>query len=256
MGAHSVFLDIDGTLIDDNYSGPFEDDIDIIEKAWQKGVKFFLCTGRSMVQIPIPLAQARWKSGTIAAGGAHVVLDGKTLYHTWVPVSVLCDIASIFLRNKKKCSFRGDTAVYTVNQNIETLAGSGKIPITAGKDFALKYAGTKVSMLTVDHAIGEEERALLKKYFDIYPQIPHLDCFMKGEGKAKGMQLILDTLGLERGNSIAIGDSANDMDIMQYAGTGIAVGNACEELKEKASWVSAPVGEGAVAKVLEYLGLC
>jgi len=127
---------------------------------------------------------------------------------------------------------------------------------TSASDFAGKYADAKVSMLTVDHSIGNEERAFLEKHFDIYPQIPHLDCFIKGEGKAKGMNLILDTLGLEKKYSIAIGDSSNDMDIIQCAGTGIAVGNACEELKEKASWISAPVGEGAVVKALEYLGLC
>ena len=249
-GVYSVFLDIDGTLISGDYSGPFDDDIAGIEKAWQKGIKFFLCTGRSLVQIPKKLADAGWKDGVVAAGGAHVIVAGKTIYHNWIPVSVLCEVTGLFLAKNKKCGFRGDKYSYAVNQN------GNKLPVTSVNDFTEKYADARVSMLTVDHSVGNEERFLLEKYFDIYQQIPHLDCFIKGEGKAKGMKLILDTMGLERKYSVAIGDSSNDLDIIQYAGTGIAAGNACEELKEKASWISASVGEGAVVKALEYLGLC
>ncbi|MCL1929272.1 MAG: HAD-IIB family hydrolase [Treponema sp.] len=250
MSVHSVFLDIDGTLISGDSSGPFNDDIAGIEKAWKKGTKFFLCTGRSLIQIPKTLENVVWKDGVVAAGGAHVILAGKNIYHNWIPVPLLCEVAGLLLAKNKKCGFRGDKYSYAVNQS------GNRLHITSASDFAGKYADAKVSMLTVDHSIGNEERAFLEKHFDIYPQIPHLDCFIKGEGKAKGMNLILDTLGLEKKYSIAIGDSSNDMDIIQCAGTGIAVGNACEELKEKASWISAPVGEGAVVKALEYLGLC
>ena len=264
MAEHSVFLDIDGTLIADDYSGPFEDDITGIEKARQKGTKFFLCTGRSMAQIPVVLLQAPWKDGIVAAGGAHVILDGKTLYHNWIPVPVLCEIAGLFLEKNKKCCFRGDKNIYAVNYGGVTgsaaaycaAANGGKLPVTAARDFAEKYADARVSMLTADHSIGNEERSFLGKYFDIYHQIPHIDCFIKGEGKARGMQLILDALSLEKRYSVAIGDSSNDMDIIRYAGTGIAVANACRELKEEAAWISAPVGQGAVVKALEYLGLC
>ena len=255
MAVRSVFLDIDGTLIAGDYSGPFDDDIAGIEKAWQKGTKFFLCTGRSFIQIPPALADAPWKEGVIAGGGAHVVHAEKTLYHKWIPISVLCEVAAVFLATGKKCGFRGDNNVYALNYSSDVI-NTGRLPVTSSDDFTQKYADAKVSMLTVDHSIGNKERALLEQYFDFYWQIPHLDCFIKGECKAKGMAVILDTLGLDRKYSIAIGDSSNDMDIIQYAGTGIAVGNACEALKEKASWVSAAVGEGAVVKALEHLGLC
>ena len=251
---YSVFIDIDGTLISEDNSGPFKDDISGIEKARQRGAKIFLSTGRSLAQIPKQLADASWKDGVVAAGGAHVILGEKTIYHNWAPISVLCEVAGLFLETGKKCGFRGDNHTYVVNRN----AGidSGKLPVMSAADFSQKYVDARVSMLTVDHSIGNKERALLEKYFDIYIQIPHLDCFIKGEGKAKGMKLVLDTLALDRENSIAIGDSSNDMDIIEYAGTGIAVGNACNELKEKASWISSPVGEGAVVKALEHCGLC
>jgi Cof subfamily protein (haloacid dehalogenase superfamily) len=245
----TVFLDIDDTLITAGEGGPFPDDIAGIEKARLRGHRFFLCTGRSLAHIPPVFLELSWIDGMVASGGAHVILEGKTIYHTWLPLPPLCEIAALFLAKGKQCSFRGDRQVFTVNRN-------KKVPITAGEDFVQKYPDAHVSMMTADLTMGEEEKTLLKKYFDLYPQYPHYDCFIKGEGKAKGMQMILDALGLDRKDSVAIGDSENDLDMMDYAGTGIAVGNACSALKTKASWVSASVGEGAVVRALEHLGLC
>ena len=249
MKGYTVFLDIDGTLISDN-DGPFADDLAGIERAWKRGIKFFLCTGRSLAQIFRVFLEAPWMDGMVAAGGAHVILGGKTLYHNWIPVPVLCETAALFLSGGKQCSFRGDKCTYAVNLN------GNKVSIVSKDDFADKYSDARVSMLTVDHAVDRTERSFLEKYFDIYHQIPHLDCFIKGEGKAKGMQMILGALGLDRKKTIAIGDSANDLDVLEFAGTGIAMGNACEELKAKASWISAPVGKGGIVKALEYLELC
>ena len=250
---YSVFLDIDGTLITDA-DGPFKDDLAAIDKAWQRGAKFFLSTGRSLIQIYKVFLEAHWLGGIVAAGGSHVIAGGKPLYHNWIPIPVLCEISAVFLAADKNCSFRGDKQIYAVNP--DSSRPSVKLPVKQPDDFKKKYSDAKVSMLTVDLTMGEKERSFLENYFDIYPQIPHFDCFIKGEGKAKGMKIILDHFALDRKYSIAIGDSANDLDIINYAGTCIAVGNACEELKAKASWISAPVGEGGVVKALEYLGLC
>jgi hydroxymethylpyrimidine pyrophosphatase-like HAD family hydrolase len=43
----------------------------------------------------------------------------------------------------------------------------------------------------------------------------------------------------------------NDMDAVLYCGTGVAMGNACDELKKAADWVSLPVGSGGVAQAIE-----
>ena len=251
----TVFLDIDGTLVNDT-EGPFNDDIAAIEKAWQSGVKIFLCTGRSLIQIAKVFLDASWVEGIVAAGGAHIILGGETLYHNWIPIPLLCDISALFLSTGRRSNFRGDKFTYIVNPDNTRYSDNRKIQITAKHDFAQKHSNARVSMLTVDLSMEENERDFLLKNFDIYPQIPHFDFFIKGEGKAKGMQMILDALSMDRKDSAAIGDSFNDMDIISHSGTGIAVGNACNELKAQADWISAPVGEGAIVKALEYLGFC
>ncbi|MDR1176296.1 MAG: Cof-type HAD-IIB family hydrolase [Treponema sp.] len=248
MSEKAVFLDIDGTIITGDQEGPFPDDIRGIETARLAGHRFFICTGRGFGHTPEPLRDAPWIDGIVAGGGVHVILDGRTLYQKSAPVKALCEISALFLAKGKQCTFQGDKAVFGINKN-------GKIPILSGDDFAKKYSDAHIAMMTVDKTIDGETRAALERYFSIYPQIPHFDCLVKGEGKAKGMKILLDAAGIRREDSVAIGDSANDLDMIRYAGIGIAVGNACDELKAAADWISAPCGEGGIVRALEHLGL-
>jgi hydroxymethylpyrimidine pyrophosphatase-like HAD family hydrolase len=64
------------------------------------------------------------------------------------------------------------------------------------------------------------------------------------------MELILNESGIKREDSIAIGDSANDLDMIRFAGLGIAMGNACAELKAEAAAVTGDCGKGGVAEAL------
>ncbi|MDR0402418.1 MAG: Cof-type HAD-IIB family hydrolase [Treponema sp.] len=245
----AVFIDIDGTLVSGNLEGPFPDDIAGIEKARRAGHRFFLCTGRGFGHIPGGLRKAPYFDGIVAGGGVHVLLGGKVLYRKSVSVEALCNISALFLENGKRCTFQGEKATYCINR-------SDYVEITGKDDFARKYPGAHIAMMTVDKTITEKTRAFLETVFDIYPQIPHYDCFIKGESKSRGMRAVLDELALGRENSVAIGDSANDLDMIRFAGAGIAVGNACDELKAAADWISAPCGKGGVVRALEHLGLC
>jgi hydroxymethylpyrimidine pyrophosphatase-like HAD family hydrolase len=251
LSPQAIFLDIDDTICSLVHGGPFEDDLAGIAKARARGHRFFLCSGRSVANIPPGVERAAFYDGMAAGGGAHVVLGGKTLYHKWLPVPLLREICGLFLESGKQCTLRGDKAVFGINRE-----GGGRIPILDRDAFSGKHRDAHICMITVDKTISPEQRAFFEPHFDIYPQPPHYDCFIKGECKSKGMRVILDALGLDEKDSIAIGDSSNDVDIFRCAGTGIAVGNACEELKALASWVSAPCGEGAVVRALEHLGLC
>ncbi|ADB57877.1 phosphoglycolate phosphatase [Archaeoglobus profundus] len=73
--------------------------------------------------------------------------------------------------------------------------------------------------------------------------------------KGKALMFIADKLGLDVKDFIAIGDSENDIEMLEVAGFGVAVANADEKLKEVADLVtSKPNGDGVV-EALEFLGL-
>ena len=62
-------------------------------------------------------------------------------------------------------------------------------------------------------------------------------------------------LGLTREQCIAFGDGGNDVTMLEYAGIGVAMGNACEEAKATADYVTDDIMKDGLAKALEHFGL-
>ena len=70
-----------------------------------------------------------------------------------------------------------------------------------------------------------------------------------------GMERYLNAAGIAREDSIAVGDGPNDLQMMEYAGIGIAMGNAIEEVKERADMVTSSINNDGIYRAFETLGL-
>jgi len=68
--------------------------------------------------------------------------------------------------------------------------------------------------------------------------------------KAAGMEFLAEHLGFARERTLAFGDGENDIELVEWAGYGVAVANAHERVKEVADFVCPPVYEEGVAQVL------
>jgi HAD superfamily hydrolase (TIGR01484 family) len=78
------------------------------------------------------------------------------------------------------------------------------------------------------------------------------DVMKAGISKAYALQKLSESLGVKRNEIAAIGDQLNDIDLIEYAGLGIAVANAEDALKEKADRVTnATNNEDAVSEAIE-----
>jgi hydroxymethylpyrimidine pyrophosphatase-like HAD family hydrolase len=253
----AVFLDIDGTIVSLDGQGPFDDDLEGIARARARGCRFLICTGRGFGNIPRRVRDAPWIDGIVSGGGAHVEIGGAVLHLKTADIPTLCEASRRFLAEGKQCTFQGGRALFGINKGFSPVpaAEGDKISILREDDFALRYQDAAVEMMTVDKTMGNETREFLERSFDLYEQVRHFDALIKGENKAKGMDLALEALGIPLKHSIAVGDSENDLDMVVHAGAGIAVGNACDELKAAADWVSTPCGEGGLVRALEHLGL-
>ena len=81
------------------------------------------------------------------------------------------------------------------------------------------------------------------------------DILPEGGGKPNGLAHTLAHLGLTREQCIAFGDGGNDVTMLEYAGIGVAMGNACEEAKAAADYVTDDIMKDGLAKALEHFGL-
>ena len=81
------------------------------------------------------------------------------------------------------------------------------------------------------------------------------DILPAGGGKPNGLAHTLAHLGLSREQSIAFGDGGNDVTMLEYAGIGVAMGNACDAAKAAADYVTDDITADGLAKALAHFGL-
>jgi hydroxymethylpyrimidine pyrophosphatase-like HAD family hydrolase len=74
-----------------------------------------------------------------------------------------------------------------------------------------------------------------------------------GVSKGSGLEFLSERYGFARERTIAFGDGENDVELVEWAGYGIAVENAHERVKAVADWICPPAAEEGVAQVLEAL---
>ena len=78
---------------------------------------------------------------------------------------------------------------------------------------------------------------------------------IRGINKAYGMQRYLEYAGIAQEDTCAFGDGPNDREMLEFAGIGVAMGNAGEELKGCADFVAAPIDQDGLYRAFETLGV-
>jgi Cof subfamily protein (haloacid dehalogenase superfamily) len=116
---------------------------------------------------------------------------------------------------------------------------------------------TKLVCVGEPAALDELEPRMKERFGEreyISKSLPHfLEFARKGVTKGAGLDFLAHHLGFTAAETIAFGDGENDVELVEWAGYGIAVANAHERVKAAADWVCPPVAEEGVAQVLDAL---
>jgi hypothetical protein len=81
------------------------------------------------------------------------------------------------------------------------------------------------------------------------------DIIERNGSKANGIEELIRHLGLDRSEIMAFGDGGNDVEMLRFAGTGVAMGNAPERVRAVADYVTDSVDEDGVLHALQHFGL-
>lgn len=112
----------------------------------------------------------------------------------------------------------------------------------------------KFGLSTDDLSVIEKLRETISQWsqFEVTSSAPNnLEISRKGVSKASGLAKIAHDLGIDRNEVIAVGDSLNDLEMIQWAGLGVAMGNAEAAVKEAADEITATNEEDGVAKAIQ-----
>jgi len=256
-------VDLDDTLLDANLNVPGRSRR-AIALALQAGVRVTLATGR-MYRSALPFArQLGVEDYLITYQGALVrhAATGEVLFHRPVPLDLALEVLALVKRYGYHVNIYLDDFLYVAEHRPESAryAAHSRIPLEAVGDLAafLKERGqdpTKVLVVAREEQLDElaaEARPLFGGGLHITKSKPHFLEFSHPLGnKGYALAAIAAHYGVEREEIIAVGDSYNDIEMIEYAGLGVVVSNARPEIRERADFVCPSNEECGVAEVVE-----
>lgn len=264
MAIRLIALDLDDTLLDSDLQiSP--DSRQAIEQVRQRGIIVTIATGRMYLSARPYALQLGLATPLITYEGAWVKnsQSEEILYAKPVPHPEAREVMQFFRdRGVHFHSYYDDQLVMeSLTREGQAYARLAGVEIHLMKDLIAGLDGHEAMkiMAIANHepTLLDIEQSLLARYGDrlhITRSKPHFLEVMHPEAdKAKALQVIARHYGLERREVMAVGDSYNDLEMIAWAGVGVAMGNAVPEVKAQADWVTGSNDEEGVAQVLRRL---
>lgn len=248
MSIKAIAIDMDGTLLDDtkhisNFNQKMIASI-------QSSVHIIISSARGMGSLRPYIHQLGLHGSnqyTVAYNGGYII-DGNDTVLDHHPIDIHVALALIECIGQTTSSL--EINVYTADKIYQ-------IPnIDNVQDFLMNHPIYKIG------AIGQKTevdrvRGLIPVHFNqllaITSDKVSIECVSSGLSKAKGLALVLEKLGLSHDELCAIGDAENDIQMLDMAGFGIAMGNGDDVLLSHADYITTDNNHDGVGKAIDYL---
>ena len=270
-----VALDLDGTLFD-NSSRISKRNLTAIRSITDKGIHVVISTGRPFEGIPFDQIKGTGINYAIAANGSGIyeISTGKCLYENAMDEELVTPILNFLLtRDIHMDAFIGGKG-YTPIQCVETaqkltVPSSIKNYIITTRtrlDNILQFIHEnqlKVQKMTLNFYPAADgtliDRETVRKFLVSNPSITtvcggynNLEFTRADANKGVGLRKLAEILGVNPDATMAIGDTENDLAIIEAAGIGVAMGNATDAVKARADYVTTTNTKDGVAAAIEH----
>ena len=252
----AIFFDIDGTLLSHTTGRVPESTKEAIRAAQEKGIKAVVATGRSWEELSklpvmeIPFDGYLTLNGNICLGKDKTMFDGNEIDPGEVEILVSIFEAGrlpfVLIGEKQRyINYVDDVVIKTQWETHGTIPDIGE------------YNGEKIyqCLAFVDANTRRKLDRLLDQCIITSWNETGIDIIAKTGGKAAGIQKYLEAEGLKRSESMAFGDGENDLEMLKYVRVGVAMGNAAEDVKRDADYVTTSVDDDGIANAFRHFGL-
>ena len=264
MAYKVLALDIDGTLTNSEKKIT-ERTKRAVDAAAERGVKIVIASGRPVQGIREFARELRLEENDgyiLSFNGGRLIScrTGEIIHDMKLPLEYLPEIYALSKEyGVNLMSYEGDDLI-TETPDDEFLAIEARINGLGIKKVDnlvehINFPINKCLMLGEGNYLAEVEKkvhAALCDRMDVYRSEPYfLEILPKGVDKAKALERLLNMLGSSREELMACGDGFNDLTMIRYAGLGVAMANARDEVKESADYVTCSNDEDGVAAAIE-----
>lgn len=279
MDRKIIFLDIDGTLTAFGTNRPPESAIRAIAKARKNGHLVFLCTGRNR-QMHYPMLQYGM-DGAVGAAGALAYVGEERIWSSPIEADVFASLLDAFHAEGISCMpecehvVYADPALYRGFARDDDAAGQPAEDLDMPpvpddqKAFNVRpireYAGEPVYKMVFLGAAKQSLELLEYRFSGTFQFIRQKnmsndrtiggEVIVNGVDKALGMLRVCEYYGLPMSDTIAFGDSSNDIEMLEAAGISVCMGNGSDDAKAAASLICPDVRSNGLAAGFKMLGL-
>lgn len=252
------FFDIDGTLIDHKY-GIQEIPLNVksqLKRLKKQGYGLFIASGRPLAFLPDKILEVGF-DGYVLCNGAHVIVNNQTIYENCFEYIQLKELVHMLEENNIEYDLETSDHCYFDEKYVDLIAFFKQFGINENK-IIYKFDKEKVlkKTLKIELNTTKEQSDIIKSYikgkflYDNHGTDNAYEIYDIHTSKAKGIKQVLKYLGIPVANSYAFGDGLNDLEMIQYVGCGIAMGNAIDNLKQVADKKIGHIKDDGLAKFL------
>ncbi|HFU5873521.1 sugar-phosphatase [Enterococcus faecium] len=265
MSIKLVAIDIDGTLLNEKREVTKEVK-EAIAAAVAKGVSIVLCTGR-----PLPGVQEQLNELNLFQDNDYVITyngalvqqtkSGKIIARHGLTHEDFLEIEVMARRVGSHLHSIDDKAIYTPNRDISAYtiheASLVKMPLKYRTPEEMTPDMNIVKMMMIDEpeildaAIAHLPQTFRDKYTTVKSAPYYFEVLNKEASKGAAVANLAQHLGIDQDEIMAIGDNENDLSMIEYAGLGVAMGNAVSLVKEAANVITSSNDEHGVAEAIK-----
>jgi len=252
----AIFFDVDGTLVSHAKKEVCQSARAAIEKLKSKGIKCIICTGRHVLELDeLPVHDMEFDAYITLVGQLSLNKDRRPF--AAFPFSDEDAMRFVKLFNEKRYPMQlvEEEGMYInfINQRVAEVQAE----ISTSLPPLGEFSGNKFYQVVtyVDPEEEAEIKDLLEGCYVTRWNKRAIDILPGGGGKALGMGEYLRLNGTDRSEIMAFGDGENDADMLEFAGIGVAMGNAADKTKAVADYVTDHIDNDGVAKALIHFGL-
>ena len=273
MNKKLIFLDIDGTLTAPGSNVPPQSALDAIRAAQAQGHKVFLCTGRNYDMLRPLLAYGF--DGAVASGGGYVFMGDQVLFDCPMTeeqkeraLRLFAEggvLRTIEARDASYCDpGMGEFLQQCSGGNSELLRWREALEKDLGIRPMAEYDGRPIYKVVFMCARAEQLagaiRELEGEFYFLVQDLAGANC-LNGElvnrkfDKGSGIRQVCRALDMPLSDTVGVGDSMNDLEMIETVGIGVCMANGSPNLKKRSDLVCPSVDEDGLAWAFRELGL-
>ena len=260
----AAFFDIDGTLVPYDTRCISQTDCEAVEALRKQGTLIFIVTGRHLCDIgniPFPV------HGAVCGNGAQTYVVNYSCAHFCerdrfvlidehpIPKQQAMTIARIIAGNQIPSAASTHTRTLFGNLTRKNLEFIRRVNMPTPKEDDIVKAAINERIYSFCPFVSPEEEKNLFK--DVLHELDtsrwceeFCDINVRGLDKVVGIKKILGTYHISPAEIIAFGDGFNDIEMLKFAGRGIAMGTAADEVKSAADYITSSACDSGVSKWL------